>query len=501
MEGHLQKSPNLGHPADSSDAKYVSRLSTILVATIQETKDRISQVEYIFCSQLFPKFQQNTQSLQNIYSEAREAAEDAYKEKEKDLLLQIKKLQSQNQQVLKDNQLLKLEKAKFMNTEKETCNRLNELQEELNQKNVEANERQKVQQNLHKILESKSSLVYSYEKTTRELEEKNTMLLRMQKKLEVDTGGLQQELMKKSKEVDDMMELQNKLILVNQSKSSLALQKETQLKEYEEKTNGLISKVENMESKVDELLSELREKSEEVEKGKELQGNLFKKIEFQATEIMKNERLLNKYEKENRLLASKVGCLTNCADELQKELHEKTSELEEVKKVQEHLLRQSDSFNFEIVKRGQALDEIQEEKKRLLDKQKGLGERVDKLQQSLSERSRESSDGMELHMKLLQQIEVKDSELLSEKRKKRDFIIAYKKLKSQYNYLLKKYNISQEKMPSLDKVEGENEVMRYNQTPVKSHGMLSNLFFLLQISFFQYAYFVHFSVQIVVCIT
>ncbi|KAH6793726.1 hypothetical protein C2S52_004203 [Perilla frutescens var. hirtella] len=469
MDDPLQKSPKLGHPADSSDAKYVSRLSTILVATIQETKDRISQIEYIFCSQLFPKFQQNTQSLQKIYSEAREAAEDAYKEKEKDLLLQIKKLQCQNQQALEDNKFLKLEHEKFINMENESFNRLNELQEELNQKTVEANERREVQQNLQKRLESKSSLLHSYEKTTQELEEKNTMLLKMQKKLEVDTEGLQQELMKKSKEVDDMMELQNKLLQVNQSKSSLILQKEIQLKEYGEKTNGLILKLENMESKVNELISGLREKTEEVEKGKELQGNLFKKIEYQATEIMNNEQLLNKHEKENKLLASKVASLINCVDELQKELQQKTSELEELRKGQEQLLRQSDSFNSEIVKRGQALEEVQEEKKRLLDKQKGLGERVGKLQQSLSERTRESSEGMELHMKLLQQIEGKDSELLSEKRKKRDVITAYKKLKSQYNYLLKKYNISQETMLSLDRIEGENEAMRHNQTPEPSH--------------------------------
>lgn len=453
IEGHLQKSTKLGHPADSSNAKYVSGLSTILVATIQETKDRISQIEYIFCSQLFPKFQQNTQSLQKIYAEAREAAEDAYKENEKDLLLQIKKLQCQNQQVLKDNQLLKLEQAKFINMENESCNRLNELQEELNKKTMEANERREVQQNLQKRLESKSSLLHSYEKTTQELEEKNTMLLKMQKKLEVDTEGLQQELMKKSKEVDDMMELQNKLLEINQSKSSLNLKKEIQLKEYEEKTNGLISKLENMEGKVNELLSGLREKTEEVEKGKELQGNLLKKIEYQATEIMNNEQLLNKHQKENRLLASKVACLIDRADELQKELQQKTSELEEVWKGQER----------------QALEEFLEEKKQLLDQQKGLGDRVNKLQQSLSERTRESSEGMELHMKLLQQIEGKDSELLSEKRKKRDVIAAYKKLKSQYNYLLKKYNISQETMLSLDRVKGENEVMRHNQTPVQSH--------------------------------
>ncbi|KAI3444979.1 hypothetical protein Pfo_001644 [Paulownia fortunei] len=474
MESNLQKSPKLGHPADSSDAKYVSGLSTILVATIQEAKDRISQIEYIFCSQLFPNFQLNFQSLQKIYSEAREAAEDAYKEKEKDLLLQIKKLQHQKQQVLEENQLLKLEKAKFIDMESQSCNRFKELEKELKQKTMEANEGREVHQNLQKLLESKSSLLCSYEKTIEELEEKNTMLLKMQKKLEVETEELRLELMKKSKEVDEVMELQNKLLQINQSKASLIVQKEIQLKEYEEKTNGLISKLENMENKVNELLSGLKNKTQQVDKGKELQGNLLKKIEFQASEIMNNEQLLNKYEKENKLLAAKAESLVNRADELQKELGKKTLELEEVRKVQEQLLQQSNSFNFERIKRGQALEEFEEERKQLLDKQKGLEKKVDRLQQNLFERTKESSEGIELHGKLLQQIEVKDSELLAEKRKKRDAIAAYKRLKSQYNYLFKKYALTQETMLPLDKIEDESEIIRNNQTPVASCDMENN---------------------------
>ncbi|KAG6420220.1 hypothetical protein SASPL_116740 [Salvia splendens] len=466
MECHLQKSPNPGHPAFHSDQKYVSGLSTILVATIQETKDRISQIEYIFCSQLFPKFQLNTQSLDMIYSEAREAAEDAYKEKEKDLLVQIKKLQCQNQQLLENNQLLKMEKAQLANRENESRNHFNELQEKLNQQTLEANERRAVQQNLQKLLESKSSLVHSFENTIQELEEKNKMRLKMQKKLELDTEGLQQDLTKKSKELDDTMELQHKLLQVNQSKLSSVLQKENQLKEYEEKTNRLHRKLEKMESKMNELLSQLREKTAEVERGKELQGNLLKKIEFQAAEIMGNEQALNDKEKENRLLASKVTCLVNRVNEIQKELEQKTSELEKVRKVQDQLLQQTESSNLEIVKRGQALELLQEEKKRLLDKQKLLGERVDKLQEDLSKTTREYLDGVELHRKLLQQIEAKDSELYSEKMKVKDGIDKYKSLKSQHLSLREKCNLTEETMLPL---ESENKVMGHNETPGPSY--------------------------------
>ncbi|KAG6393226.1 hypothetical protein SASPL_147462 [Salvia splendens] len=362
MEGHLQKSPNLRHPAFYSDEKkYVSGLSTFMVAMIQETKDkmqetkvsiqetddRISQREYIFCSQLFPKFQLDTQSLEMKYSEAREAAKDAYEEKEKDLLLQIKKLQKENQK-----------------------------------------------------------------------------------------------------------------------KSYLRLQKENQLNEYEEKTDKLNCKLEEKESRSNELLSELREKTEEVEKGKVLQGNLLKKIETLAAEIMDNEQVFNNKEEENRLLASKVTCLVTRVDELQKEFGLKTSELNKVRKLQDQLLRQIDSSNHEIVERGQELEELQKEKKRLLDKQKGLEDGVDKLHQRLSKRTMETSEGMELHTKLLQQVEAKDSEMRSEKRKKGDAIVVRKNLKSRNSCLHKKFNISEETMPPL---EGENEVMRRNKTAVPSY--------------------------------
>ncbi|KAL6569849.1 hypothetical protein OROMI_014363 [Orobanche minor] len=397
----IMKSPMPGYPADTSDAKYISGVSTILVATIQEAKDRISQIEYLFCSQLYPSFQLNPQSFQKIFSEAKEAAEVAYKQKEKELLLQIDKLQCQKQQILEENQLL----------------------------------------------------------------------LKMQKKLEVGTEELRQELMKKSKEVDEVMELQNKLLQINQTKLSLIVQKDIQLKEYEEKTSGLVSELESMGNKAKELLSGLRDKTEEVEKGKELQGNLLKKIESQALEMKNNEQLLIKYEKENRLLVTEVERLAYRADVLQKELEKKSSELDEVRKGQEKLLQQSDSLYVEGIKRGQVLEEFTEERKQLMDKQKGLENEVGKLQQNLSERTKESCEGMELHGKLLQQIEVKNSELLSEKRKRRDAITAYKQLKSQYNYLLKQRSLTPETCLPRHKMEDGNEIIRRNQTPVTSRAM------------------------------
>ncbi|KAK6120796.1 hypothetical protein DH2020_045459 [Rehmannia glutinosa] len=363
MENNLAKSRKLGHP----DANYVSRLSSILVATIKEAKDKISQIDYIFCSQLYPNFQLKSQCLEKMYSEAREAAEGAYNEKKKDMLLQIEKLQCEKQQIVEENRLMKLEIAKFINKESQSCKHFKELQIKLKHKSMEVNGGREVQQNYQKLLQSKTSVIDSYENTVKELEEKKTILMGNQRSLEVETEELRLQLMKKSKEVDEIKELQNKLVKINQSNVSLVIQKETQLKEYEEKTNIHISKLENTENKVDELLSRLREKTEEVDKGKKLQADLLKKIELQASEIMNNEHLLSKYEKENSVLAIKVDNLLRRADALQKELEKKNDGLDERRQLQEQLLQRSDSFNLERIMRGHELEEFEEERKRLLD--------------------------------------------------------------------------------------------------------------------------------------
>ncbi|XP_075494130.1 protein gamma response 1 [Primulina tabacum] len=434
MEDEFQKSPRPGYPADGPDAKYLSGLSTILVATIQEAKDRISQIEYIFCSQLFPNFHLKTQSLQKLYSEAREAAEDAYKEKEKDLLLQIKKLQCEKQQVME-----------------EKANELNDWSQ--------------VHKNLQKVIDSKESLILRHENTIKEVEEKNIIILKKQLFLEAETEKLQLELVKKSEEVDEVMKMLNRLLQINPSCASV--QKGMQLKEYKVKANEFISELENKGWKFDELLSGLREKTQEVENGRKLQENLLKKIEYQASEIMNNEQLVNKHVKENSFLTSKIGSLVKCVDELKKDLLKKNNDLEEEIKVQDQLFLQIDSLSFERANRGTELEGFENERRLLLDKQKVLEETIDYLQQIISEKSKEPSTGMELHGKLLQQFEAKASELLSE-RKHLELIARYKKLKSQYNYVCKKFGLTPENMLSHDKIEDDSENFGHEQTPTTS---------------------------------
>lgn len=398
MEGGLQTSPQLGYPVDSADAKYVSGLSTILVATIQEAKDRISQIEYIFCSQLYPNFQSKYKSLQKIYSEARKAAEETWKEKEKDFFFQIEKLESEKLQALEENKSLKSEK-----------------------------------ENLKILLDLKSSVILDNEKMLKELEDKNNILQKNIRDLELEAEGLKWEVKKKSKEADGVMERQIKSLQLVQSKVSLIANKEKQLKEREEITAELLAKLKSMEGKFDELQRELAEKTEQVDSGKGFQESLLKKIQSQALELSKNEHLLNDYEKEKGKLGEKI---------------------EEVK-------------------------ELQKEKRLLLARLKGLEENVDKLQMDVRERSNQSTEEMELHGKLLQQIEAKDSELLSEKKRRRDAFDAYKKLKSQYQFLCKKFGLTTENMLPQNRTEDESNSLKHNQSPSTSPGKLYFLCFIL----------------------
>ncbi|XP_075644432.1 protein gamma response 1 [Castanea sativa] len=405
MAGHLPNSPKLGYPVDSSDEKYVSGLSTILVATIQEAKDRISQIEYIFCSQLYPNFQSKSKSLQKVYFEARKAAEDVWKEKENDLLIQIERLQLEKKQALEENQSLKLE----------------------------------------------------MEKPSKDQEEKTNELLAKIKcqKLEIDQLGLK--LKKKSKEVDEGMELHNSLIQLVQEKTSDNLNMGKQLKGYEENTNELLAKVNGLEKKVDELQDELRIKQEKVVEGKELTKNLVEKIERLTSEISDDQQLLRENKKEKKLLMGKLEHLEDNAGRFQKELQKMTREVDEGRNLQNELLQQIDSTNTEISKNKQQLVECEKEKKLLVDKIIVLEGKINELQVNHGGRSSEVAEGNDSYEKLQQQIDTKASELQAEKKKTRHVVDRYKKLKSQYDYLMSKCGLT------IDNMLPQSDSLRHNQ--------------------------------------
>nr|GMC79823.1 protein gamma response 1 [Ipomoea batatas] len=470
MEENAQKSPQIAYPAEIADAKYIARLSTILVATIEEAKDRISQIEYIFCSQLFPNFQSNSKCLQQIFMEAKNAAEAAWKEKENDLLLQMEKIQVAKQQILEENLSLKLENAKLLDGEFLWKKQIKELQEDIEHRTCELNELREVHEQLSKLLESKASLLRKYEDTQKELEHKNVLLLKTQQNLELEVQRLQMEVKNKSREIDGDLELQRKLVQMAQEKTSSVAYKERQLKKYEEKAEKLHSELREAQRKVEKLQEELGEKSTAIEKAIEVQESLLNKVQSKDLELMNNEQLLSKFQSEKELLMAKMKNLEVHVDELQIELRKKNVDVEDGRKLHEGLLQQIDLYCLERSKTGQELEELEKEKKQLLAKLKDFREKAEELQANLQERSTESSQGLVLDGKLLEQIEAKDSELLSAKKKIKDISNAYKSLKSQYNFLRARAGLTSDNVKTKIKLEDESK-LRHNQSPLTKDGV------------------------------
>ncbi|CAH9118256.1 unnamed protein product [Cuscuta europaea] len=462
MEENEQVSPQMACPVETVNAKYIAKISTILVATIQEAKDRLSQIEYIFCSQLFPNFQSVSKRLQEIYMEAKDDAETAWKQKENDLLLQLEKIQVMKQHILEENLFLKSENAKLSDGDFIWKKHFEELQEKIDHRSDELNKLRAENEELGKHCESKDALIRKYEGMQRDLVQKNVLLSKTQQHLELEVQGLQNELKKKSREIDGDLELQHKLVQMAQEKTSSVAYKERQLKKYEEKIQMLLAELEEAQGKIGKLQHELTEKNTVIEKASEVQENLLKKVQSKDLE---NEQMLCKFQGEKELLMEKVKNVEIHAHELQVEVMKKNIEVEEGRKLQEQLLKQVDLYCQERSKTGKKLEELEKVKKHLLAKLKGVKGRTEELQANLQVRSDESSDGLELQGELLQKIKAKDSELLSAKRKMKDISTAYKSLKSQYNFLCAKVGLTPENVRTKIKPDDESE-LRHNQSPL-----------------------------------
>ncbi|KAE8732779.1 Gamma response protein 1, putative isoform 2 [Hibiscus syriacus] len=387
----MEQSPKLGLSIDTIDVKYISGLSTILVASIQDAKDKISQIEYIFCSQLYPNFQTN--GLEKIYAEAKKGAEDAWKKKENEFNLRLEKFELEKKQVVEENSFLVLEKEKLQKEQEEKMGQL-----------------------VGKIEQLKGELMW------------------------------------KSKETDDRMELNNNLVQLVQAKTSVIANKDKELKEHEEKTNVLLSDLNNLRKKVELLEQELREKTQEVADGKKLAENLFKKVESQSFDIMHNEEQLINCNKEKKLLEANFQKLKVNYEKLHVALGKKKDEVEQGRKMQ-------------------LLEEHEETKELLLAKLKGLEQEVNELRAAKLNKSGDDADHVNEEREsyeLLKQIESKAAELMAEKKKKRDLLDAYKRLKSQYNYLCRKSGLTTENMSFPNKLEDESDSARHHHSPKPS---------------------------------
>lgn len=382
-QGLSLKSQKLGYPVDGDDEKIISGLSTVLVATIQEAKDRISQIEFIFCSQLYPNFQSKFKALHKFYSEARKSLEDQWKQKETELLLQIEEMRLENQRVLEENRLLKDEEAKVKEPlEKELLakqRKIEELEREIGKKCEEIDEGLELKKNLVELVQSKVSLIAEKERNLKSLEE--------------EVEKLQYALMRKNDKMVEEIKLRETLYANHVELIS-------KIGNAEKERKRLLAEIEELDEEAADYRRKARIKTQEVEHREELRKQLIKQIEVKSSELLENKKKLDVHEKEKQLLLDKVKCL-------------------EEKLNWPHKVRNATGESFDIV---------------------------------------------DLYEKAIRQIESVTSELQAEKSKRIHVTDAYKRLKSQHNYLREKVGLTSENMLHQNNLENESDLSKHKST-------------------------------------
>ncbi|CAL1409335.1 unnamed protein product [Linum trigynum] len=397
-----QVPPKNGSLVDLDDVKYVSRLSTILVATIEEAKDRISQIEYIFCSQLYPNVQSKYKNSQECYLEAKRQADDRWKEKEKELMLRIKELELGKQEAVAENQSLNLEKEVW--------------------------------------LEAKKREMMSGVETGKDQER---------------IGLLEQQLAKKSAEVEEGMELSNRLIQMIRSKGTKIHEQSMQLKVQEEKANALADKVDGLERKVEDLMKEIVEKNEEIVGQKDELKGMGELNEYFRSKIFSERK---ETEEERVKLKEKI-------DELERNLKDKSREVEEGRALQEELQEQASKLSVKIRDKVLNEDSIWKEHVKVREELEG---KIRDLEENVIELQKTDSNRDDDKKELLKQIQAKNAELVGEKGKNKDLVDAYKRLKHQYTYLCEKCGLTSGNMLPQAKLKGVGDGFKHPKSPTLS---------------------------------
>uniref|UniRef100_A0A7N0T6C5 DNA endonuclease activator Ctp1 C-terminal domain-containing protein n=1 Tax=Kalanchoe fedtschenkoi TaxID=63787 RepID=A0A7N0T6C5_KALFE len=393
MEGGGQSRLDIQQLADGEDIKYVSGLSTVLVATIQETKDRISLIEHIFCAQLFPNIQTKCKSLQ--------AAEGAWREKESELLVQVEKLRAENQKLTEENNSLrKAETAK------------------------------KQEGYIVRLFDSQKSLQHKIDVLELDVKEKSIKI----KEAEATTGSLFDRVQRDAKHL---------------------VEYENQLNEQKRKTSELVEDLESSMKEICKLQDKLRKKCRDLDEVNELREDLFKKIEYQALKITNHDAVFKATETEMKLQSISLKQLKESVHELQGELEIKSKEVDEGKKVQQQLFQQIGQKSNQILTVEQQLKDQKCQNNKLMLKVKELKESVGQLQEVMNDKKIDLDSKEESIKELHHSIELMKSELASERNKTQVICDAYKKLKSQYNFLLKKTGLTTESIPSENKMPTE----------------------------------------------
>ncbi|KAL5705863.1 hypothetical protein ACHQM5_024100 [Ranunculus cassubicifolius] len=343
MEADSHPSPQPGYPVDNEDAKYISGLSTMMVATIQEMKDRISQMEYIFCGQLYPNFQSRPKKMQKRFAETMKTAEDSWKKKEIQYVLEINELQFENKNALEENQKLEEKQKVLEENQKRFAEIMKAAEDSWNKKEI-----QYVIQLSDLELEKKNALEENQELEQRKkvLEEsqkagdmkvaeevwkkKEAEFLNQIEELEI---GMKKSLQENQKLVASIEEKTKSIIaakddwkwretFLHSEIEGLRNEKQITLEEKQalmESFRKEKTKVENLQSSQElaELQSQLTQKAEEVTAGLELQKHLWQQIELKdieiTTEKKKRRDVVDSYKKlksQYNFLCNKFGLNT-----------------------------------------------------------------------------------------------------------------------------------------------------------------------------------------------
>ncbi|AEE78895.1 Protein gamma response 1 [Arabidopsis thaliana] len=279
---------------DGIEAKYISGLSTIMVATIQEAKDRISQIEYIFCSQLFPNFQSKSKAFEKVYSEARLAACDTWKDREKSLLDQIEELKVENQQIKSDKEKLAEELGKTASMPL----RLTSLQGYIDHLKKKMKSRSKMVGDARDLYYRLVELLQV--KGLDELSEDGiNMIVSEVKSLKMKTEFLQEELSKKTLVTENLLKKLEYL-------STEAADGERKLSSVEEEKQRLKTRLQVFEENVGRLEEILRQKTDEVEEGKTALEVLQGKLKLTEREMLNCKQKIADHEKEKTVVMGKA---------------------------------------------------------------------------------------------------------------------------------------------------------------------------------------------------
>ncbi|XP_043690698.1 protein gamma response 1 [Telopea speciosissima] len=351
MGEYSQMPPHLALSADKDDGKYLSGLSTVMVATIQEVKDRMSQIEHIFCGELFPKFQLNSKNLEESFAEAKRT-EDEWRKKEKSLLFIIEELQFEKKHIIEQNQRLVASfKLKLVNN--------NELVEE-----GPTNEKQ--------------------------LPDK------------IESLGVNEEVDKFHEHIRQGIE---ELTWIKScgEKASQMVNSEEILNEHQ--MDMLLSTMRSVKEKVFELQYKLEYKNREMAEGREKQANLLKMLESSYNVELVKDRLLQELLSNKEMLLSKIESLEKNISTLQYEIHQQTKEVANGEGLQKKLRRKLESEDFVIQKINQQLEEHAVNKIRLLSTIKSLEKDVDDLQHQLTQKSLQVAQLTQSREKLLKNVQ------------------------------------------------------------------------------------------------